>query len=302
MCNQADCIHGDDLDDDLTDIFGCKVDRAEVEAFETFQATQPAMHAQNCKACKGSGKFRSYTGRIVGDCFTCKGTGQMTYKTSPEQREKRARSAANRKAQKMIEWAGQHEAEIKWLAEAAGRKFGFAISMLEAITKWGSLTDNQLAAVRKLMTQDQLRQQEREMIEARAPQITGEQLDKIVTAFETAIANKIKYPKLRLDTFIFSPVRSGKNAGAIYVKHAHELDRFAERRYLGKIVDRRFIRSPSTQPEEAERIVAAAMDPEAAAKAYGQREGVCSICGRKLTKNESIDRAIGPICQDKFGW
>lgn len=29
-----------------------------------------------CPKCKGSGKFVTYTGRVHGDCFTCKGSGE----------------------------------------------------------------------------------------------------------------------------------------------------------------------------------------------------------------------------------
>jgi hypothetical protein len=36
--------------------------------------------------------------------------------------------------------------------------------------------------------------------------------------------------------------------------------------------------------------------------AYGKRTGACSCCGRELTNGESIDRGIGPICAEKYGW
>ena len=111
----------------------------------------------------------------------------------------------------------------------------------------------------------------------------------------------IKYPKMRLDTFLFSLVRSGQNAGAIYVKTI-EKDADGERRYLGKIVDGRFVRAYKCSEDEQARIIAAAMDPEAADIAFGRREGACSICARTLTNHESIDRGIGPICAERFGW
>jgi len=36
------------------------------------------------------------------------------------------------------------------------------------------------------------------------------------------------------------------------------------------------------------------------AKAYGRKTGSCYMCGRELTKQESIDAGIGPICAGKF--
>ena len=36
------------------------------------------------------------------------------------------------------------------------------------------------------------------------------------------------------------------------------------------------------------------------AAAYGRKTGRCMICGRELTKQESIDAGIGPICASGF--
>jgi hypothetical protein len=41
---------------------------------------------------------------------------------------------------------------------------------------------------------------------------------------------------------------------------------------------------------------------ETLAAEYGIRTGTCCICGRKLTRTESITRGIGPICYGKMGW
>jgi hypothetical protein len=52
----------------------------------------------------------------------------------------------------------------------------------------------------------------------------------------------------------------------------------------------------------AEAILTAAADPLAAAVAFGRETGSCSCCGRELTVKASIERGIGPICAEKFGW
>lgn len=304
-------------DDDLSDLFGGFEPKPSADADFVFQHLSQArpepkkgrqVYEETCPKCHGSGRFVGYTGRDLGSCFNCKGTGKITFKTSPEERAKQAAyrvSAAERKAKEIAEkaamWFDDHKPETQWMTEASKGGFSFAFEMIHTVLKYGYLTERQLAAVRRCMAQDANREEERRQIEERAPDITGGSLDKIETAFTSAIAHGIQYPKMRLDAFIFSKVRSGANAGAIYVKTIAK-DEMGERRYLGKIVDGRFVKSFKTTEDEQQRIVAAAMDPEAAAKAYGQRTGTCSICGRKLTRNQSIDRAMGDICADKFGW
>jgi uncharacterized protein (DUF2141 family) len=45
-----------------------------------------------------------------------------------------------------------------------------------------------------------------------------------------------------------------------------------------------------------------AKDPEAASVRYGMETRNCGVCGRKLTRKESRERGIGPICAAKQGW
>ena len=311
ICNNP--AHIEPLDDDLTDLFGPSDTDADFVLRHLSQARpEPKLggpvYEETCPKCGGSGVFLGYTGRVLGNCFNCKGSGKVTFKASPEERAKAAEqrvSAAERKAKEVAEkaavWFDDHKPETVWMAAASERGFGFAREMLQVVWKYGFLTERQLAAVRRCMAQDAARTEERQQIAERAPDITGDALTKIEEAFASAIGYGIKYPKLRLDSYIFSAVRSGANAGAIYVKTI-EKDADGERRYLGKIVDGRFVRGFKTTADEQERIIAAALDPAAAAKAYGQRTGTCSICARKLTRNESIDRAMGPICADRYGW
>lgn len=310
MCNICGDKTHDDLNDGLDDLFGAPnvVPISEAAAFAAAalknavsDPSRSATFEEPCKKCRGSGRFVGYTGRVLGDCFTCKGSGKQVFKTSTESREQKAAAEKARKAAKFKAWTEANDAEWQWLVTATARGFGFASSMIEAVSKYDTLTEKQMAAIHKCMASDIAREQEKADIEARAPDIAGAALDKIETAFAAAIEHGIKYPKMRLDFAIFSAVRSGANAGAIYVKTI-EKDEDGERRYLGKIVDGRFVRSFKTTAEEEQRIIAAAMDPAAAAKAYGQRTGTCSICGRALTRNESIDRAMGPICADRYGW
>lgn len=301
-------------DDDLEDLFGPSV--SDKDADFVFDHLSKARHEkpkgdtlyeEPCKKCSGSGVFRSYSGRVVGNCFTCKGTGKQTFKTSPEARAKNAEARARVEQRKLeeteakrINWINDHVDEWTWIVSKS-RDFGFAKAMADAVMEWGSLTEKQLAAVRRCLAQDLDKEREQAEIAERAPDIAATALDKIEQAFAKAIDHDIKYPKLRLDRFLFSLVRGGRNVGAIYVKSI-EKDDSGEREYLGKIVEGRFFRAYKCDPETEAAIVAAASDPEAAAIAYGQREGSCSACGRTLTNHKSIDRAIGPICAERFGF
>jgi hypothetical protein len=210
------------------------------------------------------------------------------------------------------EWIHEHQAEFDWMNEAARRNqtrgggFDFPQAMINALTKYGSLTDNQLAAVRKLMVRDASRDEAR----ARAAAVEAATVKPVVdvTKLEAAFqkardsANRdregLKFLHLRLDTFVFTPAGArSRNPGALYVKE--NLDTSV---YLGKIQGGRFSRSGDCTDDQERRIVIAASDPAGAAKAYGLRTGSCSICGRELTNRESIDRGIGPICADRWGF
>lgn len=310
MCNSCGDKNHDDLNDDFSDLFGnvtsisADVDFAKAAlARPVVDKNVPATFEEPCKKCRGTGRFVGYTGRIFGECFTCKGKGVQVFKTSTEDRQKAADAKGARHAAKILAWMDAHPAETEWLKAAAVRGFNFATDQLVALGKYADLNEARVDRIQKFMAQDLAREEAKAELAARPAQIVGAPMEKIENAFATAFGNSIQHPKLRLDTFIFSPAPlSGKNAGAIYVKHCEELDRNGEKRYLGKIVEGKFVRVWGCSEEEEQRVIAAAMDPAAAATAYGQRTGRCSICGRKLTKAESIERAIGPICLENYGW
>lgn len=262
-----------------------------------------AVYVENCKKCNGLGKVTiGYNYPRTVTCFSCDGLGKHEFKTSPEYRTKAKATAQKRKeaAQDAIKaqvavWVEANPAEAAWIDSEADR-FEFARAMQEALNKFGHLTEKQMATVQRLTAQSAERKAkwaaEKAAAEAVAPAVT---VEKIEEAFASAKDNGIKYPRLRLDTFVFTAApEAGKNAGALYVKQDDE--------YLGKILGGKFFKVRSCDAETESRVVAAASDPEAAAVAYGKRVGACSCCGKELTNQESIDRGIGPICAGKYGW
>lgn len=188
---------------------------------------------------------------------------------------------------KVLAWSNANPAEYQWLVDNAD-SFEFAASLMQSLRKWGSLTVNQHAAVQRILVKRKI-QADRH---ASAPAVS---LAPVEAAFDKAKAAGIKYPKLRLDVFTFSPAgATSKNAGAVYVKEGDT--------YLGKVLNGKLFAVSACTPQQEEAIVAVAADPMNAAIAYGKRFGKCAVCARTLTDADSIAQGIGPVCATRFGW
>lgn len=284
----------DDMSNDLDFGAPAKSTISEVTYFE-----------QACTKCNGTGRYTfGYVHVRSGECFACKGKGKLTFKTSPATRlkakmasQKRAVAVAEAKATTAQEWKDANPAEAAWM-ESSATKFAFAGAMLDALNKFGSLTEKQFETVQRLTVQSAQFMAERAAEKAArietAPVVTVEAIE---VAFNNAKQAGVKRPKLRLDTFVFSPAaETSANAGAIYIKNKED------GLYLGKVMNGRLFTSRECTTEASERIVAVASDPAQAAIAYGKKFGACSICGRALTDADSIARGIGPICADNYGF
>lgn len=265
--------------------------------------TGRVIYTEPCKKCSGRGLVTiGYNYPRSVRCFSCDGTGKHEFKTSPQHRAKAKQSAARRKevetenlARQIIEWSETHAAEYEWMKRSAST-FEFAQSMLMALYKFGSLTEKQMATVQRLTAQSAERDakfaEEKAARVAAAPTVD---ISKIEDAFATAKSSGLKFPKLRLAGFVFSPAgAASKNAGAIYVKTGDQ--------YLGKIAEGRFFKVRECDGETEQKVLEVASDPKRAAVAFGMQTGICACCGAELTNQESIERGIGPICADRYGW
>jgi Family of unknown function (DUF6011) len=281
--------HFDHFNDDLGgyDIQG--VDKTKTVHLPQADTSQP------CRACQSTGKFRSYSGRVIGDCFKCKGTGRVTARQIGAQKAKITRE---NNVIAGIEAFKQNNPEAwAWILREAPR-FEFANAMSEALKQWGRLTDNQLAAVMRCVEKNKARREERA---AQAPVADTAGVDRLKAAFDHAIAysaakgRTLTRPRITLGDTTISPAKENSaNPGALYVK--------AGQTYLGKIASGRFFASRECTPEAEARVLAFLADPKAAAEAYGIETGVCCVCNATLTNKESIERGIGPICAERFGW
>jgi hypothetical protein len=267
-------------------------------------------YKERCNKCGGTGRFTGYTGRSLGECFSCKGKGFREYRTSGQDRAKaavsRARTAVRKAdsiAEQAAEWRTANPDLAAWIVSRAPR-FDFAAAMNEAISKYGHLTDAQLATVTRLCERDKVRDAERATAKAALTErATAMDIGPISAAFAKAsgefapAANVV----LRFDGFRIS--RDKRDHAKLWV-NAEEavINRFGEMRRpsLGRIEGGRFVPGRDCTPELQAAIMAAAADPVAAAIAYGRRTGNCCCCGKLLTDPVSVERGIGPICESRW--
>lgn len=250
-----------------------------------------------CAKCAGTGMFRGWSGRSAGRCFKCRGTGKLQFKTTAARRAANAESRQRQVVSALETFQRDYAAEWSWLQAQTGR-FEFATKMHEIVSRGRSLTDGQLAAVRRCLARDEARTAERNAEraarEAAAPVID---MAKITEAFARA-ARILKYPRLRVAGLVFglpSAESAARAEGVVYV-------RSEERVYLGKIAGGRFVRSRECTAEQEAAVLAAAVDPQEAAIRYGRLTGNCAACGRLLSAEDSLGRGIGPVCAERFGW
>lgn len=263
----------------------------------------------NCSKCGGSGRFRSWSGRDVGPCHTCKGKGYHERKTSPQQLAANRAATAERKvrneAGRWGHFAEKYPQHAEWLLATIKRLnerptassegyLSFLTSLKAGIAKYGNLSIAQLAAVEKGMARDAERdgQKVRQVTVAQARTVEAN-AQPILDAFRKARESGLKYVCLRLQRLVINEAK--KFPGRLYVKTSDGI-------YAGKIENGIFSPSSECSDELKAKIILVVEDPAAAAKTYGLETGQCSCCGRELTNKDSIALGIGPICAERFGW
>lgn len=266
----------------------------------TASGAAPAATMIDCEKCRATGRWVSPSGFSGGACFACSGTGQRAvrvFKTSAEQRAaNRAKVAARKEAKAAAEAAGKlaafaaaHPARAGWLTTKADAGDTFALSLKAGLVKFGTLTENQMAAIDRAIARDAERA-------AAGPRVGVDvSLEKIEAAFERARQRGLKARKIQIGDLTFKPAgATSANPGAIYVT---ETDGGT---YLGKVLGGKLFASRDCDDEARSEIVRVCADPLTAAVEYGKATGQCAICSRELTDPESIERGIGPICANGY--
>jgi len=273
-----------------------KLDFSDLEDkdFDSIPTTDGGEYGRNerhsCTPCGGTGVYKGHrVHQERSDCFACRGKGYFL--TSKADRLKAKASRLKRKERNLEDnwnlFAEDKPVLAAYLLEVVSWN-DFAKSLVEGIKKYGSPTERQLGALVRMHDKHVARNAERSKPK------TAVDLGRVSEIFTNARDNHLKRPKLRVGELVLS---WGKN-DAIYVKGGagfHDP-------YYGKVVDGLWHPAYAATPEVTEALVALASDPLSEAVAYGRRTGNCACCGRELTVKESIDRGIGPICFDKWGF
>lgn len=299
-------INVTDLNDSLDDLLGGPAvskplpqDEAFARIREQGIGEQPVakLFKVPCQKCHGRGRFVSYTGRDVGPCYTCKGVGHFMRKHTAAQLQANRYKAEDRKdRQQANRWelfAGKHPEQAAWIL-AEKDKFEFAGKMHEAVLKYGDLTIGQMAAVDRGV--ERARQWAAQRAQKAAQQqeaVKGINVANIVDAFQRAHEAGLKRFQLRFDGVHFAADRN--DPAKIWVSSAgYGSDR------LGLIQAGVFRPGRDFNTEIGARIELISADPMAAARAYGQITNSCSVCGRHLENQDSVDAGIGPVCAGRI--
>lgn len=247
-----------------------------------------------CGQCAGTGKWSGGTNRHGNsNCLACKGKGffYASYKDRMKAKAKRVERKAKVLDDKRSDFMVAHKDLIDGLSKMQWHSI--ASSLMAGFTKYGSLTEKQIALGTKIVQE----QAERDAKRNATPKAKVD-LARVHEIFNSAKAAGKKHPKLNLDGLSLSLAGpNSKNAGAIYVKAGKSFD--AE--YYGKVMGGEFHKMRSAPDSVTEALIGLAKDPLATATAYGRSTGTCACCGRELTNKASIEAGIGPICAENWG-
>lgn len=260
----------------------------------TFLEAQIEFAQKDCPKCRGSGRFISYSGRDLGTCNPCGGSGKVKASYKPMARSAvaaRETARIDNLAKRRAAFAASHPDVALELAKPPRNEF--MQSLATQLAERGELSERQVDAVRNGIARSIARKAE---VLAAAPSVAGAGFDRLLAGFAAAQTAGLRRPKVRIVEYTFSLApATGANANHIYVKKNGE--------YLGKITPNgQLVRSGACTIADADEIVSIGRDPLAAAIAHGKRTGNCSCCGRHLENAESVRLGIGPICRAKFGW
>jgi len=257
-----------------------------------------------CVYCSGTGKFINFEGDEQGDCYSCKGAGEMKM-DADAQRERREKNkaraiksretlAANQRANRVANQSHNEGKLHRWCAENDHWN-EFCASLMEQNLAGRAWSEKQVAALERMREKTEAtRAAKRKTIEDNAESID---LASIKAMFDAAVASGYKRPKYRAEDLVLSRAPdTGRNPGALYVK-SDSLDA-GQGEYFGKILDGKYYGNQ----QAVEPLKAIAADPSGAAMRWGQKTGRCSCCGKTLTAPESIALGIGPICANRWGF
>lgn len=216
------------------------------------------------------------------------------------------------------DFAMRHPAEAAWLLSPAAGDFG--ASLISGCKRYGGLTMRQMAAVQRNLTvspapispvapygadipfSDGSRPSDAPIPVTPAPAPIMIAAAPVRAAMDAAAASGLRKVRLVLGAVTFKLSGNGfrHGQGMILCYHSGTYYGFIDRHNVLQIAPLQ--RGLQDDSAAVEAFRDAAVDPQAAARTYGQDTGYCSCCRRLLTDPPSVMAGIGPICIQRFGW
>lgn len=231
----------------------------------------------------------------------------MNIETTMFIREEKIRRFPNSVMAKKDKFYKEHNDVIDALREITSWN-DFAASLVKQFDDKGQLSEKQLFSASAMLTkieqnkkerEEKKKQQDKNMVSLDVSKIIAildktEGVERRYSNGREYVTKKVQFPKVRVGDLVFSKAsESSKNAGAIYIKYQKE--------YIGKVLGGYYLPFNNPSAEVIEQIKEVCKSPLESAIAYGKRTGNCAVCSRDLTRHDSIDRGIGPICAERLG-
>tara|TARA_R100000781_G_C4045650_1_gene115590 strand:+ start:124 stop:813 length:690 start_codon:yes stop_codon:yes gene_type:complete len=227
----------------------------------------------------------------------------MNIETAMFIREEKIRRFPNSVMAKKDKFYEEHSEIIDALREVTSWN-DFAASLVKQFDSKGQLSEKQLFSASAMLIKIESKKQERKEAEKKMISLDVSKIIAILEKTEGVerrysngreyVTQKVQFPKVRVGDLVFSKASaSSKNAGGIYIKYQKE--------YIGKVVGGYYLPFNNPSAEVIEQIKEVCKSPLDSAIAYGRRTGNCAVCARDLTRHDSIDRGIGPICAERLG-
>ena len=191
------------------------------------------------------------------------------------------------------------EAVVEFVkAKAASGRSNFFSSLCTAMNTYGSLTEKQEAAVRKIMADDAA------PAASRPNAVKVGDMAGLYAIFQNAQRN-LKRPAIVAQSPV-GEIRlsvAGANARVPGSVNVAEKAPFGEGKWFGRIMqDGTFVPGrDGNSPELVAYLTAFAANPAKMAAEHGHRTGACCFCNRPLTDARSTSVGYGPVCAGHYG-
>ncbi len=254
---------------------------------------------EKCSKCRGTGRFISYSGRALGPCFACKGKGEKSFATAPtvraQARDRRVTQIVNRWDHFVSKYPAEAAVLTKGIAQTYSTSWnGICADIKGKVEKYGDLHEGTMAMLGRAVARDAERAASRvQQAVQQQERVAGIDVANLADCFQRAHEAGLKRFTLRFADAHFQVDRN--DPALIWVSQGG----YGTAKF-GRIQGGVFKPGRDATAEVLERIATISQDPMAAAAAFAQITSSCSVCGRHLENQDSVDAGIGPVCAGRL--